>query len=117
MTTSRSRASGALLAALAAVLALWTAGAHTAQAARPGATPSDTLVIAYGAPTVDLDPATSYDSGSDAVLRGEYESLVRLKGSSTTAIVGALAQSWSVGAGGKLYTFHLRHGVTFHDGT
>ena len=117
MNTSRSRASGALLAALAAVLALWAAGPHTVQAARPNSTPSDTLVIAYGAPTVDLDPATSYDSGSDAVLRGEYDSLVRLKGSSTTAIVGALAQSWSVASAGKLYTFHLRHGVTFHDGT
>ncbi len=117
MSVSRRRASSALGAALAALLALWAVGPHAAQAARPGATPSNTLVIAYGAPTVDLDPATSYDSGSDAVLRGEYESLVRLKGASTTTIEGALAQSWSVGDGGKLYTFHLRHGVTFHDGT
>ena len=50
MSVSRRRASSALGAALAALLALWAVGPHAAQAARPGATPANTLVIAYGAP-------------------------------------------------------------------
>jgi peptide/nickel transport system substrate-binding protein len=64
-----------------------------------------------------MDPASSYDSQAAAVLRGEYESLVTLRGSSTADIVGSLAQSWTASPNHKVYTFRLRHGVTFHDGT
>jgi ABC-type transport system substrate-binding protein len=54
-----------------------------------------------------------YDSQAASVLRGEYEGLVMLRGASTTAIEGALAVSWTSSAGHKVYTFHLRHGITF----
>src|SRR5438105_8834670 len=32
----------------------------------------------------------------------------------TTNIVPGLAEKWDIGADGKTYTFHLRHGVKFH---
>jgi peptide/nickel transport system substrate-binding protein len=91
-------------------------------AARPlkihaAAPDTHTLVIAYAQAPSDLDPATSYDGPSAAILRGTYEGLVRLKANSTTQIEGALATSWTSSNGGKIWTFNLRHNVTFHDGT
>ena len=35
----------------------------------------------------------------------------------TTKIRPGLATSWKTTDGGKVWTFHLRHGVKFHDGT
>ncbi len=66
-----------------------------------------------------MDPASSYDSQAASVLRGEYEGLVKLRGAgATTAIVRLRSPvSWSSSADHTVYTFHLRHGVTFHDGT
>jgi peptide/nickel transport system substrate-binding protein len=101
----------------AALVIIPALGTSSTRAARLSSTPADTLIVAYAESPVDLDPGTSYDSQAATVLRGEYEGLVRLRGSSTTAIVGALAQSWTVSPDHKVYTFHLRHGVTFHDGT
>lgn len=106
-----------LSAAIAATLVLPVLGPIPIRAAHPAAAPADTVIVAAAEAPVDMDPATSYDSQAAAVLRGEYESLVALRGSSTTDIVGALAQSWTANAAHSVYTFHLRHGVTFHDGT
>jgi peptide/nickel transport system substrate-binding protein len=111
---NRALLSGALVTA---ILVLPSLGAYHARAARPASVPADTLIVAAAEAPVDLDPASSYDSQAAAVLRGEYESLVRLRGSSTTDIIGALAQSWTSNAAHTVYTFNLRHGVTFHDGT
>lgn len=77
----------------------------------------DTLVVAYPGATDTLDPAAAYSNADAAVLRGMYESLVRMKGTSTTQIEGVLATSWAADAAKKVWTFHLRHGVLFHDGT
>lgn len=45
-----------------------------------------------------------------------YEGLVEYAPGSTD-IVGLLAEGWTVSEEGTLYTFDLRDGVTFHDGT
>ena len=76
-----------------------------------------TLVIAAHQGPTDLDPATSYDGPSALILRGVYEGLVRLRGSSTTQLEPALATSWTSSRGGAVWTFNLRHHVRFHDGT
>ncbi len=81
------------------------------------ATDRSTVFVAYPGAPITLDPSIAYDNSGAAVLRGVYESLVRMKGVSTTQIEGVLATSWSSDAGKKVWTFHLRHGVTFHDGT
>jgi peptide/nickel transport system substrate-binding protein len=77
----------------------------------------DTLVVAYpGAPDT-LDPALAYSNQDAAVLRGMYESLVRMKGTSTTQVEGVLATSWTATPQQTSGTFQLRHGALFHDGT
>jgi peptide/nickel transport system substrate-binding protein len=43
-----------------------------------------------------------------------YEGLVQF--AADGSVVPLLAESWDVSDEGTVYTFHLRHGVRFHDG-
>jgi peptide/nickel transport system substrate-binding protein len=76
-----------------------------------------TLVMAEPGPPASIDPAISYDFTGPATVRILYEGLVHMQGTSTTTIEGVLATSWTSNANKTLWTFHLRHGVLFHDGT
>ena len=78
---------------------------------------NDTLALAYDAAPASIDPAVAYDGAGPLVLRAPYEALVRMKGTSTTDIEGVLATSWSSDPRKTIWTFQLRHGVLFHDGT
>lgn len=75
-----------------------------------------TLVYAQGADPRGLDPAYVDDGESAKVIVNVYEGLVRYK-SDSTEIEPALATEWKVSDDGKEYTFKLREGVKFHDGT
>lgn len=60
-----------------------------------------------------IDPA--YAEG-DIITDQVYESLLTYKGS-TFDVMPRLAESWEVSPDQRVYTFHLRHSVTFSDGT
>lgn len=60
-----------------------------------------------------LEPV--YGTPWGAPLRVIYETLVFEDGNFT--IQPLLAKSWEVSEGGKVWTFHLRKGIKFHDGT
>jgi peptide/nickel transport system substrate-binding protein len=80
-----------------------------------GASKAGTLVFGnVGEPTY-LDPALVSDGVSFMVTEQIFEGLVKLK-PGTTKIVPSLATSWNL-KGGKVWTFNLRKGVKFHDGT
>jgi peptide/nickel transport system substrate-binding protein len=74
-----------------------------------------TLAILYWAP--DLDPQTNYDVSAATYLPACYDSLVRVVGEKKGTLVPDLATSWSHSADGKTWTFKIRSGVKFHDGT
>ncbi len=76
-------------------------------------TAEQTLILASGR---NLGPGNphAYDS-SMVLLDLLYEPLVRYAPDGST--VPALAESWEIAADGLTWTFHLRQGVTFHDGT
>jgi peptide/nickel transport system substrate-binding protein len=80
-------------------------------------TPGGTLVFGGARLAASLDPALTSDGESFRVLQQVYEGLVDLEPGSTNELVGALAESWEGEADGTDYVFHLREGVTFHDGT
>lgn len=77
----------------------------------------DTLVVGLRRDAIfALDPAASYrDRETETVIRNMFDGLVtRTTGSD---VVPQLAEGWDVSADGLTHTFHLRRGVTFHDGS
>jgi len=75
-----------------------------------------TLVFGRGGDSVGLDPAYETDGNSFMICDNIYEQLVAYKDESTDIEPG-LATSWDISPDGLTYTFHLREGVNFHDGT
>ncbi len=76
----------------------------------------DTFIFARGSDAQKLDPADVDDGESVNTLTQICEGLVRFK-SGTLEIEPCLAADYSISDDGLLYTFHLREGVIFHDGT
>ena len=64
----------------------------------------------------NLDPTAGAAAAIDEVVYANiFEGLTRF--APDGSIVPALAESWDVSEDGLTYTFHLREGVTFHDGS
>lgn len=81
-----------------------------------GASSKDTLVFgAAGEPKL-FDPAFASDGETFRVVKQIFEGLVRTKQGSAE-IEPALATKWESSADGKTWTFTLREGVKFSDGT
>jgi peptide/nickel transport system substrate-binding protein len=78
---------------------------------------SKSLVLATNRTPSDLDPHSAYDPGSGIALQGPFEGLIRLQPGTIDRIVPALAASWSANAERSVWTFQLRPGVAFQDGT
>jgi len=103
----------------AVVASLLVAGAATAGSrseASPSVAAPTTLIYAGASDPTYLDPALVSDGESFRVTKQIFESLVDFA-PGTTRLVPALATSWSVAKDGRTYTFNLRGGVRFHDGT
>ncbi|PZN08268.1 MULTISPECIES: ABC transporter substrate-binding protein [Thermaerobacter] len=81
-----------------------------------GGQPADTLVWGRGGDSVSLDPANVTDGESLKVTHQIFDTLVEFKEGSTE-VEPWLAADWEVSDDGKVWTFQLRQGVTFHDGT
>ena len=94
------------------VLSFALAGTAFAAAPKHGGT----LVFGRGGDSVGLDPAYETDGNSFMICDNIYEALVAYKDEST-ALEPGLAKSWKISPDGKQYTFYLRKGVKFHDGT
>ncbi|MDQ0325013.1 peptide/nickel transport system substrate-binding protein [Rhodopseudomonas julia] len=79
-------------------------------------TPPNVLIVGQIAEPKSLDPHAVTASNDFRILVNLYDGLVRTK-DGTLEPEPALAKSWEVSEDGLTYTFHLREGVTFHDGT
>jgi peptide/nickel transport system substrate-binding protein len=80
------------------------------------ASETGTILYARGDESRRLDPAAT-EWGSDAmILESLFETLVRFSEKSVDLVPG-LAESWERSKDGKAWTFRLRGGVKFHDGT
>jgi len=77
---------------------------------------AETLIVARGSDANSLDPAEGTSFEAIKVADWTFDGLVRFDGNSHK-IVPALAESWELSEDGLTWTFKLRDGVTFHDGT
>jgi peptide/nickel transport system substrate-binding protein len=102
-----------LAAALLAALVLAGCGAGGAGDANGSAAP---LVMARVKDAVVLDPSHATDGISLNTTSEVMENLVTFKPGSFD-VVPALASKWSANAAGTIWTFALRPGATFADGT
>jgi len=63
----------------------------------------------------DLDPVTIYDQGGIVLVQQVCEYLIALD--DTNGLKPSLAESWSGNTDASVWTFKLRQGVTFNDGS
>jgi peptide/nickel transport system substrate-binding protein len=103
------------LAAFALAFVLVAAGCGGNKKSSSGGNGGE-LVFGTAADPVVLDGALVSDGESLRAIDQMFEGLVTLK-PGTTEIVPALAEKWEADAAGTAWTFHLRTGVKFHDGT
>ncbi len=75
-----------------------------------------TLIFGRGGDSLTLDPAEAIDGESGKVCDVLYDTLVQYR-EATTDLEPGLAETWQRSADGLIWTFHLRQGVQFHDGT
>ena len=98
-----------LAAMVASALLAFAAPAHAQ-------TPPNVLVVGQIAEPKSLDPHAVTAVNDFRILMNVYDGLVRYK-DATLEVEPALAESWTISDDGTTYTFKLRDGVTFHDGS
>jgi peptide/nickel transport system substrate-binding protein len=103
--------------AVAAVAALGLAAAGCAKSDRGTEAPKkDTLVFGVAGDAKVLDPILASDGESFRVARQIFETLVKPE-EGGAKIVPGLATSFTPDSSGLVWTFKLKSGVKFHDGT
>ncbi|MFD2766747.1 ABC transporter substrate-binding protein [Micromonospora eburnea] len=116
MQASRRKAAVALAAA--AALAVGASGCAKSErdGDSGGAKTGGTFVFAGAGNPKNFDPIFNDDGETFRPVRQMYETLISHK-PGTADLQGDLAESWEHDPEGKVWTFHLRKGVKFHDGT
>jgi peptide/nickel transport system substrate-binding protein len=103
---------GTLLGAAAGLVERRLVGAAPPRQGSPA-----TLTLVTPRAPSDLDPHSVYDAGSGVLLQGAFEGLIRLKPGTADTYEPVLAESWESDASASRWTFRLRAGIHFQDGT
>ena len=111
-------ASGAMAGSLLAACGGSSPTSTSTKAAAPALNRDpDTLIVAMDAFTPDFDPASYFLLSAIVPDFGIYDSLMRMEGSSATATKPWLAKEIKTNADKSTWTFTLRSGVKYSDGT
>jgi len=100
----------AFILTLLGVVVVPLTGPNAQQPVRGG-----TLTFATGADPDSLDPQNTQSNPGEQVNRMMHENLLRFN--AKMQLEPALAESWTASKDGLTWTFKLRKGVKFHDGT
>lgn len=86
-------------------------------------TQTDTLIVAHTGEMQSLDPVFSYDGVTQGMMLNVYDTLLKFNGGSMTELLPSVStqvpsvQNGLISKDGKTYTFPIRKGILFHDGT
>ncbi|MCK8815802.1 ABC transporter substrate-binding protein [Natroniella sulfidigena] len=108
-----------LLLVLLAALVVGCGGVEEATEEAAEVTEEDryggTYYARLGSDAPTLDPAHSTDSTSSRVIENIFDRLVEFDGDAE--VVPGLAEDWEISEDGLTWTFYLREGVKFHNGS
>ena len=79
--------------------------------------PNTLTVETWGGGPQFVDPAVDYETSGSGVIQNVNEQLMFFKGADATQVVPWLASSQTLSANGTVYTYQLRQGIKFSDGT
>jgi len=108
-------AAGRLLAACGGSSASSSATPSASTSASAGPVKGGTIKVVIPPPLKTLDPVTIYDQGGIVLVYQIAEYLIDLD--NKNALKPKLAESWSPNTKGDVWTFKLRQGVKFNDGS
>ena len=108
-------AAGSLLAACGGGSTSSSPAASASASGAPAPKMGGTLKVAVQPSITALDPVTIYDTGGITLIGQFCEYLISMNEDLTLS--GLLAESWSPNVNGDVWTFKLRQGVTFNDGS
>jgi peptide/nickel transport system substrate-binding protein len=111
----RYSAAAGLAALLPGIAAAQSGGNSTPAAPAPERPRGGTLTVAQAGDPDSLDPQHAITGISGTPLRALHDTLI--DADANLNYEGILAESWEISEDGLEYTFHLRQGITFHDGT
>src|SRR6266511_6430500 len=75
------------------------------------------LIAAIAADAPSLDPHQEQTFATIELVAPLYSTLIQIDPLSYPKIIGAAASEWKIASDGLTYTFKLRQGIRFHDGS
>src|SRR4029453_15564011 len=75
------------------------------------------LLAAIAADAPSLDPHQEQTFATMQMVAPLYSTLIQIDPQSSPKIIGDAASEWKIAPDGLAYTFKLRPGIRFHDGT
>jgi peptide/nickel transport system substrate-binding protein len=83
----------------------------------PAATPRDTVVMAHAIDDlITLDPAEIFEFSGAEYAGNTYDRLIGYDVNKVAELHGVAAESWTISADGRTYTFKMRPGIRFASG-
>lgn len=80
-------------------------------------TPADTLIMAMRMDDIiTMDPAEAFELTTGEINANVYDRIMMYEPEDLTTLTGGVAESWEISDDGKIITFTIREGLTFHSG-